>query len=68
MPEIRLQHLRKDYGAVNVIEDLNLEMADGDGRAALARRAARLGVSAVLRWRSYWGGRNRTRNGEDRGG
>jgi len=30
MPEIRLQHLRKDYGAVNVIEDLNLEMADGE--------------------------------------
>ncbi|MEO0904567.1 MAG: ABC transporter ATP-binding protein, partial [Pseudomonadota bacterium] len=30
MPEIRLQHLRKDYGAVTVIEDLNLEMADGE--------------------------------------
>ncbi|MEL6509499.1 MAG: sn-glycerol-3-phosphate ABC transporter ATP-binding protein UgpC [Pseudomonadota bacterium] len=30
MPEIRLQHLRKDYGALTVIEDLNLEMADGE--------------------------------------
>jgi multiple sugar transport system ATP-binding protein len=30
MPEIRLQQLRKDYGAVNVIENLNLEMADGE--------------------------------------
>ncbi|MFK7835484.1 MAG: ABC transporter ATP-binding protein [Sulfitobacter sp.] len=30
MPEIRLQNLRKDYGAVTVIEDLNLEMADGE--------------------------------------
>ncbi len=30
MPEIRLQNLRKDYGAVNVIENLNLEMADGE--------------------------------------
>ncbi len=30
MPEIRLQNLRKDYGAVTVIENLNLEMADGE--------------------------------------
>jgi len=30
MPEIKLQNLRKDYGAVTVIEDLNLEMADGE--------------------------------------
>ena len=30
MPDIRLQHLRKDYGSVTVIEDLNLEMADGE--------------------------------------
>ncbi len=30
MPDIRLQHLRKDYGTVTVIEDLNLEMADGE--------------------------------------
>ncbi|WP_370401325.1 ABC transporter ATP-binding protein [Sulfitobacter sp. JB4-11] len=30
MPDIRLEHLRKDYGAVTVIEDLNLEMADGE--------------------------------------
>ncbi|MEM6939332.1 MAG: sn-glycerol-3-phosphate ABC transporter ATP-binding protein UgpC [Pseudomonadota bacterium] len=30
MPEIRLQNLRKDYGAVTVIEDLNLEMSDGE--------------------------------------
>ncbi len=30
MPEIRLQNLRKDYGALTVIEDLNLSMADGE--------------------------------------
>lgn len=30
MPDIRLEHLRKDYGAVTVIEDLNLEMSDGE--------------------------------------
>ncbi|MCK0149205.1 sn-glycerol-3-phosphate ABC transporter ATP-binding protein UgpC [Marivita sp. S6314] len=30
MPEIRLQNLRKDYGAVTVIENLNLEMAEGE--------------------------------------
>ena len=30
MPEIRLQQLRKDYGTVNVIDNLNLEMADGE--------------------------------------
>ena len=30
MPEICLQNLRKDYGAVTVIENLNLEMADGE--------------------------------------
>ena len=30
MPEIRLQQLRKDYGALTVIENLNLEMADGE--------------------------------------
>ncbi len=30
MPDIRLQNLRKDYGAVNVIENLNLDMADGE--------------------------------------
>ena len=30
MPEIRLQNLRKDYGATTVIEDLNLEMADAE--------------------------------------
>jgi multiple sugar transport system ATP-binding protein len=30
MPEIRLQHLRKDYGNMTVIEDLNLDMADGE--------------------------------------
>lgn len=30
MPEIRLNNLRKDYGAVTVIEDLNLDMADGE--------------------------------------
>ncbi|MFQ6552307.1 ABC transporter ATP-binding protein [Aestuariibius insulae] len=30
MPEIRLENLRKDYGAVTVIEDLNLSMEDGE--------------------------------------
>ncbi|WP_424965269.1 ABC transporter ATP-binding protein [Dinoroseobacter sp. S375] len=30
MPEIRLQNLRKDYGAMTVIEDLNLTMKDGE--------------------------------------
>ena len=30
MPEIKLQNLRKDYGALTVIADLNLEMADGE--------------------------------------
>lgn len=30
MPDIRLEHLRKNYGDLTVIEDLNLEMADGE--------------------------------------
>jgi multiple sugar transport system ATP-binding protein len=30
MPEIRLENLRKAYGAVTVIEDLNLTMDDGE--------------------------------------
>ena len=30
MPEIRLEHLRKDYGRTTVIEDLNLAMGDGE--------------------------------------
>ena len=30
MPEIRLENLRKDYGSLTVIEDLNLTMKDGE--------------------------------------
>ncbi|MGR3484343.1 MAG: ABC transporter ATP-binding protein [Paracoccaceae bacterium] len=30
MPDIHLKALRKDYGATTVIEDLNLDMADGE--------------------------------------
>ncbi|MEM6384145.1 MAG: sn-glycerol-3-phosphate ABC transporter ATP-binding protein UgpC [Pseudomonadota bacterium] len=30
MPEIRLENLRKDYGSVTVIEELNLSMEDGE--------------------------------------
>ncbi len=30
MPQIRLEHLRKDYGATTVIEDLNLVMEDAE--------------------------------------